>query len=168
MISVMAIEVDDHRKKRKILSECALKWTPEEANVPIRTNLTTLPMTSAKLYNTFVHSSPGHVILFFKHHIKAVIWNGIFVLPGTPPGTSSRLPSSTSDSTHTDENTIIYGDETSCPAPADRIGPMSERDPGVENAVYPSFNDNILIDTDLNIFNMSATSSIYSQYSKYS
>jgi hypothetical protein len=31
-ISVMAIEVDNHRKNRKISSECSLKSTPEEAN----------------------------------------------------------------------------------------------------------------------------------------
>jgi hypothetical protein len=42
-----------------------------------------------------------------------------------------------------DENKIIHGDKTNCPAPADRIGPMSERDPSTKNAVNPNFNDNI-------------------------
>jgi hypothetical protein len=58
-ISVMAV-VDDHRKKRKILSECALKWTLEEVNLPLQTNLTMLPTTSAKLYNTLFRS---HAVL---------------------------------------------------------------------------------------------------------
>jgi hypothetical protein len=34
-ISVMAINIDDHHKKRKISSECVPKWTPEEATLPL-------------------------------------------------------------------------------------------------------------------------------------
>jgi hypothetical protein len=44
---------------------------------------------------------------------------------------------------------------------------MSERDPSVKNAVNPNFNDNIS-DNGLNVVNMSATTSIYSQYSENS
>ncbi len=51
-ISVMEIDIDDHHKKRKISSECIPKWTPEEATLPLCTNLTTLPTTSAELYAT--------------------------------------------------------------------------------------------------------------------
>jgi hypothetical protein len=60
-----------------------------------------------------------------------------------PQVQNSCCPCSTSASTHTDENTIIHGDEPKCPAPADGIDLMSERDPSVENAVNPNFNDNI-------------------------
>jgi hypothetical protein len=116
-ISVLAIKDDNHRKKRKILGEYALKWTPEEANLPLRTNLTTLPSTSAELYNTLFHTSPEHVIPFFNHHIEAVIRYGTLVLPGTLPGTNSRHPRGTSDSIHTDENTIIQGDKPTAPPP---------------------------------------------------
>ena len=91
-ISVMAINIDDHHKKRKISSECAPKWTPEEATLTLCTNLTTLPMTSAELYATFFRTPPEHVTPFFNHHIKAVIHDSILVLPGTPPGTNSRRP----------------------------------------------------------------------------
>jgi hypothetical protein len=48
-ISVMAIDIDNHHKKRKISSDCAPQWTPEEATLMLRTNLTTLPTTSAEL-----------------------------------------------------------------------------------------------------------------------
>jgi hypothetical protein len=87
----MEIGIDDHHKKRKISSEeCVPKWTPEEATLPLRTNLTTLPTTSAELYATFFRTPPDHVTPFFNHHIKAVIRDGTLVLPGTPPGTNSR------------------------------------------------------------------------------
>ncbi len=91
-ISVMAIDIDDHRKKRKILSECAPKWTPEEATLPHCTNLTRLPTMSAELYDTFFCTPPEHVTPFFNHHMKAVIRDGTLVLPGTPPGTNSHRP----------------------------------------------------------------------------
>jgi hypothetical protein len=48
-ISVMAIDIDNHHKKRKISSDCAPQWTPEEATLMLCTNLTTLPTTSAEL-----------------------------------------------------------------------------------------------------------------------
>jgi hypothetical protein len=66
-----------------------------------------------------------------------------------------------------DENKIIHGDKTNCPAPADRIGPMSERDPSAKNAVNPNFNDDIY-NNGLTIVNMSATTCIYSQCSENS
>jgi hypothetical protein len=91
-ISSMAIEFDNHCKKRKILPECGLKWTTEEAQLPLRKNLTTLPTTSTELYDTFFCSFPGHVIPFCNHHIKAVIREGTLVLPGSPLGTYSRRP----------------------------------------------------------------------------
>jgi hypothetical protein len=119
------------------------------------------------LYATFFRTPPEHVTPFFNHHIKAVIRNGTLVLPGTPPGTNSRRPPGTSASAHTDENALIHGDELNCPAPADGIGPMSERDPNPENAVNPNFNDNIS-DNGLTVVNMSATTSIYSQCSENS
>jgi hypothetical protein len=105
-ISVMEIDIDDHHKKRKISSECIPKWTSEEATLPLRTNLTTLPTTSAELYATFFRTPPEHVTPFFNHHIKAVIRNGTLVLPGTPPGTNSRRPPGTLASAHTDENVL--------------------------------------------------------------
>jgi hypothetical protein len=105
------------------------------------------------LYNSFFRASPGHVIPLFKHHIKTVIRDGTLVLPRTPPGTNSRRARSTSSSTHTAENTIIHGDEPNCPAPAEKIGPMSKCDPSVENAVNPNFTDNIS-DNGLNVVNM--------------
>jgi hypothetical protein len=159
-ISVMAIDVDDLHKKRKILSECALKWTPEEANLSLRSNLTTLPMTTAKLYNMFFRTSPEHIIKFCNRHTIAVICNGTLV-------TNSRRPRGPSASTHLDEKTIIHGDEPNCPAPADGIGPMSEHDPSVKKAVNPNFNDNIS-ENGFTVVNMSATTSIYSQYSENS
>ena len=87
---MMAIDIDDHHTKRKISSKCAPKWTPEEATLMLRTNLTTLPAMSAKLYATFFRTPPEHVTPFFNHHINAVISGGTLVLPGTPPGTISR------------------------------------------------------------------------------
>jgi hypothetical protein len=89
-ISVMAIDIDVHHKKRKISSECVPNWTPEEATLPLCTNLTTLLATSAELYATFFRNPPEHVTPFFNHHINAVIRDGTLVLPGTPPGTISR------------------------------------------------------------------------------
>ena len=74
-ISVMAVEVDNHRKKGKILSECALTWTPEEVNIP-QTNLTMLPTTSAELYNSALfRTSPEYVMpnLTIIDHHKALI-----------------------------------------------------------------------------------------------
>jgi hypothetical protein len=53
------------------------------------------------------------------------------------------------------------------PPPADGIGSMSKRDPSVENVVNLNFNNNIF-DNGLNVVNMSATTSIYSQYSENS
>jgi hypothetical protein len=75
----------------------------------------------------FFRTPPEHVTLFYNHHIIAVFCDGTLLLPGTPPGTNSCHPPGTSASTHTDENAIIHGDEPNCPAPADGIGPMSER-----------------------------------------
>jgi hypothetical protein len=164
---VTAIDIDDHHKKRKISSECAPKWTPEEATLPLCTNLTELPTTSAELYATFFRTPPEHVTPLFNHHIKAVIRDGTLVLPGTPPGTNSPRPPGISASAHTDENAIIHGDELNCPAPADGIGPMSERDPNAENAVDLNFNDNIS-DNGLTVVNMSATTSTYSLCSENS
>jgi hypothetical protein len=91
-ISVMAIKDDGHHKNLKILPESALKCTPEGANLPLCTYLTTLPTTSAELYKRFFRTSPEHVITFFNHHIEAVIRNGTLIVPGTPPGTNSRHP----------------------------------------------------------------------------
>jgi hypothetical protein len=71
------------------------------------------------------------------------------------------------DSRHQHENAIIHCDELNCPAPADGIGPMSERDPNAENAVNPNFNDDIS-NNGLTVVNMSATTSIYSQCSENS
>ena len=126
-----------------------------------------LPTTSAELYVTFFHTPPEHVTPFLNHHIKAVKSNGTLVLPGTPPGTNSRRPCCTSKSIHTDKNAIIHGDEPKYPAPADRIGPMSERDPSAKNAVHPNFNDDIS-DNGLTVVNLSANKSIYFQYSELS
>ena len=109
-ISVLAIDVDNHHKKRKISSECAPQRTPEEATLRLCTNLTTLPTTSAELHATFFRTPPEHVTPFFNHHIKAVIRDGTLVLPGKPPGTNSCLPPGTSASAHTDRNAIIHGD----------------------------------------------------------
>jgi hypothetical protein len=70
-LSVMAINIDNHHKKRKISSECALTWTLEEATLPLRTNFTMLPTTSAELYATYFCTPPEHVTPFFNHHIKS-------------------------------------------------------------------------------------------------
>jgi hypothetical protein len=70
-ISMMAIDIDDHHKKRKISSECVPKWTPEEATLPLRTNLTTLPTTSAKFSATFFRTPPEYNTPFSNHHINA-------------------------------------------------------------------------------------------------
>ena len=78
------------------------------------------------------------VNILFNHHIKAVRRNGTLVLPVTPSGTNSCHPPSTSDSIYMYENTIIQGDEPSGPAPADGIGPMSERDPSAEMPLTPT------------------------------
>ncbi len=164
---MMAIDIDDHHTKRKISSKCAPKWTPEEATLMLRTNLTTLPAMSAKLYATFFRTPPEHVTPFFNHHIKAVIRDGTLVLQGKPPGTKSCCPPGTSASAHTDENAIIHGDEPNCPAPADGIGPMSERDPNAKNTFDLNFNDDIS-DIGLTVVNMSVTTSIYSQCSENS
>jgi hypothetical protein len=166
-ISVMAIDIDNYHKKRKISSECVPKWTPDEATLPLCTNITTLPTTAAELYATFFRTPPEHITPFFNHHIKEVIRDGTLVLPGTPPGTNCRHPPGTSASAHMDENAIIHGDKPNCPAPADGIGPMSERDHNAENAVNPNFNDNIS-DNGLTVANISATNSIYSQCSENS
>jgi hypothetical protein len=165
--TVTANNIDDHRKKRKFSSECTLEWTPEQVNLPPGTNLTELPTTSAELYEVFFPTSPGNVIPFFRHHINAVIRGGALVLPGTPPGTNSRRTRGTSFPAHDDGNASTNGDATNSPAPTDEIGPMSERDPTAENAVNPNFNDDIS-DNGLDVVNMSATTSIYSQYSQNS
>ena len=165
--TVTANDVDDHRKKRKFSADCELEWTPEQVNLPPRTNLTELPTTSAELYEVFFPTSPGNVIPFFRHHINAVIRGGALVLPGTPPGTNSRRTRGTSVPAHNDENAGTDGDATNCPVPADEIGPMSERDPTAENAVNPNFNDDIS-NNGLDVVNMSATTSIYSQCSENS
>ena len=142
----MRSEVDSGRKELSLL-----------------TNLTTLPTTSSKLYDTFFRTPPEHVTPFFNHHIKAVTRDGTLILPGTPQSTNSRHPPpGTSASAHTDENAIIHGDELNCPALADGIGPMSKRDPSAENAVNLNCNDDIS-NNGLTVGNMSATTSINSQ-----
>ena len=92
--------------------------------------------------------------------------SGALYWRGTSNISYSRCPCSTLDSTHTDENIIIHGDETDCPTPADGIGPMSKRDPRAKNAVIPKYNNNIS-DKALDLDSMWATtfSTIYSQYS---
>jgi hypothetical protein len=162
-ISVMVINIDDHHKKRKISSKCAPKWTPEEATLPLCTNLATFPMTSADTPPEHITPFFNHHIIF-NHHIKAVICNGTLVLPGTPPGTNSCCPLGTPASTHTDENAIVHSDEPNCHAPADGIDPTSEHDPSAENAVNLNFKDYIS-NNGLTEVNMSAATSIYSQCS---
>jgi hypothetical protein len=143
----MAIDIDDHHKKRKIC-----------------TNLTTLLTTSAELYATFFCTA---LLLSTSHRSSITILKRSYAtahssylehprykeLPRSP-GTSALI--------HTDENAIIYGDKPNCPAPAaDRIGPMSERNPNAENAVDLNVNDDIS-DNGITVVNMSATTSIYS------
>jgi hypothetical protein len=84
-----------------------------------------------------------------------------------PQVQTPAIPPCTSASIHTDENTIVHGDEHNCPAPAEGIGPMSERDPKTKNVVNLNFNDDIS-DNGLTVVNMSATTSIYSQCSENS
>jgi hypothetical protein len=68
-IPVTTIDFDDHCKKRNNLSEGAPKWTPEEANLPLCTNLTAPPTTSAALYDMFFRTAAEHVTPFLNHHI---------------------------------------------------------------------------------------------------
>jgi hypothetical protein len=53
-IYVIVMDIDDHHKKRKISSKCAPQWTSEEATLPLRTNLATLPTMSVELYAAFL------------------------------------------------------------------------------------------------------------------
>ena len=92
-------------------------------------------------------------------------------MPATSPDTNSSsnscLTPGKSLPSPKNENTSILDDAYNCPVPTSEIGPMSERDPPARNAVNSNFNNDIC-DNGLDIINMSATTSIYSQQSENS
>ncbi|KAI2505348.1 hypothetical protein MHU86_9054 [Fragilaria crotonensis] len=76
--------------------------------------------------------------------------------PAQPPAALAAFQSPVSRREHP-----VHGDAINGPGHNDGIGPMSERDPGIENAVNPNFNDDIC-ENVLAVVNMSANTSIYS------
>ncbi|KAI2510443.1 hypothetical protein MHU86_4016 [Fragilaria crotonensis] len=129
--------------------------SPELLNPPTSTTMMQLPMRLEELHRISFPTLPEKVIPFVRHHNKAVIQHdSILILPVTPPVTTSHQTVSTSIATQNDENTPVHSDAINGPVPHDGIGPMSERDPGIENAVNPNFNDDIS-DNGLDIGNMS-------------
>jgi hypothetical protein len=162
-ISVMAIDIDNHRQKRKISSECAPKWTPEGKNFPflliLRRSLRRLPNCTTRFSVLLLSTSHRSLITILKRSHATALSS----YPEHPKvQTPATPPPGTSASAHTDENAIIHGDELNCPALADGIGPMSKRDPSAENAVNLNCNDDIS-NNGLTVVNMSATTSINSQ-----
>ena len=136
--------------------------TPEHVLVfPPGTVFTEVATTSEQFFREYCPSTRGYATRFFPHRINAVIHGGRVFFPGTPPSTSSGRTRGISVTSPPDENTPVHGNAINGPGPNDDIGPMSERDPGIENAVNPNFNDDIC-DNVLAVVNMSANTSIYS------
>ncbi|KAI2502646.1 hypothetical protein MHU86_11840 [Fragilaria crotonensis] len=152
--TIMAIMDKFQVQNCKFSSECLSK-SPELLNPPTSTRMMQLPMTLEELHRISFPTLPEKVIPFVRHHNKAVIQHdSILILPVTPLVTTSHLTVGTSIATQNDENTPVHADAINGPLPHDGIGPMSERDPGIENAVNPNFNDDIS-DNGLDIGNMS-------------
>ncbi|KAI2498261.1 hypothetical protein MHU86_16240 [Fragilaria crotonensis] len=152
--TVMAIMDKIHGQNCRFSSECLSK-SPELLNPPTSTTMMQLPMTLEEFHRIFFPTLPEKVIPFVRHHNKAVIQHdSILILPVTPPVTTSHLTVGTSIATQNDENTPLHADAINGPVPHDGIGPMSERNPGIENAVNPNFNDDIS-NNSLDIGNMS-------------
>ncbi|KAI2490290.1 hypothetical protein MHU86_24280 [Fragilaria crotonensis] len=152
--TIMAILDKVHGQSCKFSSECLSK-SPELLNLPPSTTMMQLSMRLEELHRIFFPTLPEKVIPFVRNHNKAVIQHdSILILPVTPPVTTSHQTVGTSIATQNDENTLIHGDAINGPVLHDGIGPMSERDPGNENAINPNFNDDIS-DNGLDIGNMS-------------
>jgi hypothetical protein len=110
-----------------------------------------LPMRLEELHRIFFPNLPENVIPFVRHHNKAVIQHdSILILPVTPPVTTSHQTVGTSIATQNDENTPVHADAINGPVPHDGIGPISERNPGIENAVNSNFNDVMRNPTETN------------------
>jgi hypothetical protein len=107
-ILVTAIEVDDHCKKRRILSKCALKWTPEQASFPLHTilrrsqqrppNCTTrssalLLGTSYRCLSTILRRSFATALSSYQEHPQ--VQTPAVPAALLPPLTRLRTPSST-------------------------------------------------------------------------
>ncbi|KAI2497310.1 hypothetical protein MHU86_17183 [Fragilaria crotonensis] len=151
--TIMAIMDKFQVQNCKFSSECLSK-SPELLNPPTSATMMQLPMRLEEFHRIFFPTSPENVIPFLKHHINVVTHDGKLTFPVTPPVTTSHQTVSTSIATQNDENTPVHSDAINGPLPHDGIGPMSERDPGIENAVNPNFNDDIS-DNGLDIGNMS-------------
>jgi hypothetical protein len=135
---------------------------PEHVLVfPPGTVFTEVATTSEQFFREYCPSTCGYATRFFPHRINAVIHGSRVFFPGTPPSTSSGHTRGISVTSPPDENTPVHGNAINGPGPNDDIGPMSERDPGTENAVNPNFNDDIC-ENVLAVVNMSANTSIYS------
>jgi hypothetical protein len=108
-ISVMAIDIDNHRQKRKISSECAPKWTPEGKNFPflliLRRSLRRLPNCTTRFSVLLLSTSHRSLITILKRsHATALSSypeHPKVQTPATPPPallpplTRMRTPSST-------------------------------------------------------------------------
>ncbi len=124
--------------------------------------VTQLPTNLEEIFRIHCANLPENDIRFYPHRIHAVTRDGTIVFPGTPPVKNSRLPRSILLATLRFENTDNHDDARNSPVPDDEIGPMSDLDPNVQNAVNLTFNDNIF-DNGFDKVNMSANASIYSQ-----
>ena len=109
-----------------------------------------LPMTLEEFHRIFFPTSPENVIPLLKHHINVVTHNGKLIVPVTPLVTTSHQTVGTSIATQNDENTPVHADAINGPVPHDGIGPISERNPGIENAVNSNFNDVMRNPTETN------------------
>jgi hypothetical protein len=155
---------DNHSKKRKFMYGADNEYTPatpEHVVFPPGTVFTAVSTTDEQFFREHCPSTPGHPTRFYPHRINAVIHRGRVFFPGTPPSTTSGRTRGISVTSLPDENTPVHGDAINGPGHNDGIGPMSERDPGIENAVNPNFNDDIC-ENVLAVVNMSANTSIYS------
>ncbi|KAI2499646.1 hypothetical protein MHU86_14827 [Fragilaria crotonensis] len=155
---------DNHSKKRKFMYGADNEYTPatpEHVVFPPGTVFTAVSTTDEQFFREYCPSTPGHATRFYPHRINAVIHRGTVFFPGTPPSTTSGRTRGISVTSLPDENTPVHGDAINGPGHNDGIGPMSERDPGIENAVNPNFNDDIC-ENVLAVVNMSANTSIYS------
>ena len=163
--TVTANENNNHGTKRKFLLESTSEFAPEspaEVNLLRGTMVTQLSTNSEEVFRIHCANSPENDIHFYPHCINAVIRNGTIIFPGTHPVTNSRRPRSILLATPSFENTDNHDDARNSPVPDDEIGPMSDRDPNVQNAVNLNFSDDIF-DNSFDIVNMSANASIYSQ-----
>ncbi|KAI2511803.1 hypothetical protein MHU86_2535 [Fragilaria crotonensis] len=137
---------DNHSKKRKFMYGADNEYTPatpEHVVFPPGTVFTAVSTTDEQFFREHCPSTPGHATRFYPHRINAVIHRGRVFFPGTPPSTTSGRTRGISVTSLPDENTPVHGDAINGPGHNDGIGPMSERDPGIENAVNPNFNDDI-------------------------